>query len=190
MLLFQYPSRSMRTQYDQADVGRMIDGLASAITVNYPPANGPIVVVGIRTRGETLAERMVGLLEKAGHKKIGRGVLDITLYRDDLSEIGPRPMVRPTRVDVDINGKPLILIDDVIFTGRTVRAALDALADFGRPSAIRLAVLVDRGGRELPIQPDYVGLVQKEVPMTHRVKVKLIERDGIDEIIIDPRTAG
>src|ERR1019366_270514 len=179
----------MRTQYDHADVGRMIEGLASAITAAYPPAIGPIVIVGIRTRGETLAERIVTLLQNAGHSMIGRDVLDITLYRDDLSEIGPRPMVRPTRVDVDINGKPLILIDDVIFTGRTVRAALDALADFGRPSAIRLAVLVDRGGRELPIQPDYVGLVEQYVPMTHRVKVKLTERDGIDEIIIDPRNS-
>jgi len=180
----------MRTQYDQADVGRMIDELASAITASAPPGKGPIVIVGIRTRGETLAERLVHLLETAGHTQIGRGVLDITLYRDDLSEIGPRPMVRPTRVDTDINGKPLFLIDDVIFTGRTVRAAMDALADFGRPSAIRLAVLVDRGGRELPIQPDFVGLVRKDVPMTHRVKVKLTERDGIDEIIIDPKNAG
>jgi pyrimidine operon attenuation protein/uracil phosphoribosyltransferase len=179
----------MRTHYDHADVERMIDGLAADIIAGDPPAKGPIVIVGIRTRGETLAERIVALLEKAGHSRIGRGVLDITLYRDDLSEIGPRPMVRPTRVDVDINGKPLILIDDVIFTGRTVRAAMDALADFGRPSAIRLAVLVDRGGRELPIQPDYVALVQKDVPMTHRVKVKLAERDGVDEIIIDPRNS-
>ena len=151
----------MRTYYDQTDVGRMIERLASQITVAFPPAKGPITVVGIRTRGETLAERVVALLQKAGHSQIGRGVLDITLYRDDLSEIGPKPMVRPTRIDVDINAKPLILIDDVLFTGRTARAALDALADFGRPSVIRLAVLVDRGGRELPIQADYIGLVQQ-----------------------------
>ena len=85
-------------------------------------------------------------------------MLDITLYRDDLSEIGPRPLVRPTQIDIDIDGMPLLLVDDVLFTGRIVRAALDALSDFGRPSAIRLAVLVDRGGRELPIQPDFVGL--------------------------------
>jgi pyrimidine operon attenuation protein/uracil phosphoribosyltransferase len=178
----------MRTQYDQADVRRMIEGLALAILASYPTESGPIVIVGIRTRGETLADRIVASLQKSGRSQIGRGVLDITLYRDDLSEVGPRPMVRPTRLDVDINGKPLILIDDVIFTGRTVRAAMDALADFGRPSAIRLAVLVDRGGRELPIQPDYVALVQ-DVPLTHRVKVKLTERDGIDEIIIDPRNS-
>jgi pyrimidine operon attenuation protein/uracil phosphoribosyltransferase len=177
----------MQTYYDANAVGRMIDALAGDISAAYPPSNGPITIVGIRTRGEVLAARLVKLLEKLGHQKIGRGVLDITLYRDDLSEIGPRPMVRPTHIETDINGKPLILIDDVLFTGRTVRAALDALADFGRPSAIRLAVLVDRGGRELPIQPDFVSLVQKDVPITHRVKVKLIERDGSDEIVIDPR---
>jgi pyrimidine operon attenuation protein/uracil phosphoribosyltransferase len=143
--------------------------------------------VGIRTRGEVLAERLAQLLAVRGHRRIERGVLDITLYRDDLSEIGPRPMVRPTHIDSDINSKPLILVDDVLFTGRTVRAALDALADFGRPSVIKLAVLVDRGGRELPIQPDFVALVQRDVPMTHRVKVKMTERDGCDEIVIDPR---
>jgi pyrimidine operon attenuation protein/uracil phosphoribosyltransferase len=178
----------MRTHYNAADVQRLIERMTHELTEAYPPASGRIVVVGIRTRGEVLAERIVQLLHRAGHRDIGRGVLDITLYRDDLSEIGPRPMVRPTRIDVDINSKPLILVDDVLFTGRTVRAALDALADFGRPSAIRLAILVDRGGRELPIQSDFVGIVQRDVPMTHRVKVKLKERDGIDEIVIDPRS--
>jgi pyrimidine operon attenuation protein/uracil phosphoribosyltransferase len=167
----------------------MIDSLVAGIVGEFPPSRGPITVVGIRTRGEVLAERLVQQLHLRGHCDIGWGVLDITLYRDDLSEIGPRPMVRPTHIANDINSKPLILVDDVLFTGRTVRAALDALADFGRPSAIRLAVLVDRGGRELPIQPDYVALVQRDVPITHRVKVKLIERDGSDEIVIDPRTA-
>ena len=128
-------------------------------------------------------------VEKCGHQQIERGILDITLYRDDLSEVGPRPMVRPTHIDTGIDGKPLLLVDDVLFTGRTVRAGLNALADFGRPSAIRLAVLVDRGGRELPIQPDFVALVQRDVPVTHRVKVKLTEQDGSDEIVIDSRTA-
>jgi pyrimidine operon attenuation protein/uracil phosphoribosyltransferase len=178
----------MRTQYDPADVGRLIQNLADDVTAMYPPSDGPIVVVGIRTRGEVLAERMVKLLQNAGHSQIGRGVLDITLYRDDLSEIGPRPTVRPTRIDADINGKPLILVDDVLFTGRTVRAGLDALADFGRPSAIRLAVLVDRGGRELPIQPDYVAVVERGVPSTHKVQVELVERDGADCIRILPKS--
>jgi pyrimidine operon attenuation protein/uracil phosphoribosyltransferase len=117
-------------------------------------------------------------------------VLDITLYRDDLSEIGPRPLVRPTVLDIPIDGNPLVLIDDVLFTGRSVRAALGAISDFGRPSVIRLAVLVDRGGRELPIQPDYVGLKLPEVPRTHRVKVKFTETDpGADGIVVEPRTA-
>ncbi len=177
----------MRTHYDAGDVGRMIDALAEDIVAAFPPAGGPLTMVGIRTRGEVLAERLVTLLQTRGHRDIARGVLDITLYRDDLSEIGPRPMVRPTHINTDINGKPLILIDDVLFTGRTVRAALDALADFGRPSVVKLAVLVDRGGRELPIQPDFVALVQRDVPISHRVKVKLTERDGSDEIVIDPR---
>jgi pyrimidine operon attenuation protein/uracil phosphoribosyltransferase len=177
----------MRMHYDAADLGRMIDGLASELDAAYPAAAGPITLIGIRTRGEVLAERLARLLEGRGHRNLARGVLDITLYRDDLSEIGPRPMVRPTHIDCDINGKPLILVDDVLFTGRTVRAALNALADFGRPSAVRLAVLVDRGGRELPIQPDFVALVQQDVPVTHRVKVKLTERDGSDEIVIDER---
>ena len=178
----------MRTHFDAGDVARLMDELAGRITAAHPPAAGPVVVVGIRTRGEVMADRLAKLLHTAGHQTIGRGVLDITLYRDDLSEIGPRPMVRPTRIDADLRGKPLILVDDVLFTGRTVRAGLDALADFGRPSAIRLAVLVDRGGRELPIQPDFVGVVERGVPLTHRVKVKLAERDGVDEIVIEPRS--
>ena len=118
---------------------------------------------------------------------MGRGVLDITLYRDDLSEIGPRPLVRPTQLDVDIDKTPLLLVDDVLFTGRSVRAGMDALSDFGRPGAIRLAVLVDRGGRELPIQPDFVGLTLTDVPADHEVKVRLRETDGVDEIVVEPR---
>jgi pyrimidine operon attenuation protein/uracil phosphoribosyltransferase len=114
-------------------------------------------------------------------------VLDITLYRDDLSEIGPRPLVRPTRIDIDIDNKPLLLVDDVLFTGRSVRAALDALSDFGRPSRIRLAVLVDRGGRELPIQADFVGVTLSDVPKDHRVNVRFSETDGRDEITVEPR---
>src|SRR5438045_5562304 len=178
----------MRAHYDDNEVRQMIERLASQITAAYPASTGPLTIVGIRTRGEVLAERLVPLLQRAGHANIGRGVLDITLYRDDLSEIGPRPMVRPTRIDVDINAKPLLLVDDVLFTGRSIRAALDALSDFGRPSAIRLAVLVDRGGRELPIQPDVVGLKLGELPRDRVVKVKLKERDGVDGISIIRRS--
>jgi pyrimidine operon attenuation protein/uracil phosphoribosyltransferase len=179
----------MRNEYDEADVGRMIGHLVTAVRAEFP-AYRPLNIVGIRTRGETLAARVAAALAGAGYAKLGRGVLDITLYRDDLSEIGPRPLVRPTVLDFPIDGNPLVLIDDVLFTGRSVRAALGALSDFGRPSAIRLAVLVDRGGRELPIQPDYVGLRLPEVPRTHRVKVKFRENDASTEgIVVEPRNA-
>src|SRR5437762_6696226 len=147
----------MRNSYDQADVRRIVEQLASKIASAFKPGE-MLNIVGIRTRGETLANRLTDSLRKQGFNRIGRGVLDITLYRDDLSEIGPRPLVRPTQINIDIDAQPLLLVDDVLFTGRSVRAAMDALSDFGRPSAIRLAVLVDRGGRELPIQPDFVPL--------------------------------
>jgi pyrimidine operon attenuation protein / uracil phosphoribosyltransferase len=178
----------MPTRYDQAQTQRLLAGLVDQIARGFDPKQ-PLIIVGIRTRGETIAQRITPLLTERGFSQIHRGVLDITLYRDDLSEVGPLPLVRPTKIDVDINGKPLLLVDDVLFTGRTVRAALDALRDFGRPSAIRLAALVDRGGRELPIQADFVGLVNKDVPITHRVKVKLSETDGAEEIVIEPRDA-
>jgi pyrimidine operon attenuation protein/uracil phosphoribosyltransferase len=177
----------MRNQYDEADVSRMLAHLADSVASQFS-ATQPLNVIGIRTRGETIAARLADMLRARAFSRIGRGVLDITLYRDDLSEIGPRPLVRPTQITVDIDKVPLLLVDDVIFTGRSVRAALDALSDFGRPSAIRLAVLVDRGGRELPIQPDIVGLTEREVPMDHIVKVRLRETDGVDadEIVIEP----
>jgi pyrimidine operon attenuation protein / uracil phosphoribosyltransferase len=175
----------MRTQYDQADVQRAVEHLAAKIAAAFD-RNQPLVVVGIRTRGHTLADRLAVLLANDSFGHIGRGVLDITLYRDDLSEIGPRPMVRPTHLQTEIDGRPLLLVDDVLFTGRSIRAALDALSDFGRPSAIRLAVLVDRGGRELPIQADFVGLTLSDVPPEHRVNVRLSETDGKDEILVEP----
>ena len=175
----------MRNQYDEADVGKFIDHLVAGVSSEFQPTD-PLNVVGIRTRGEALAGRIATLLQQRHYSALGRGVLDITLYRDDLSEIGPRPMVRPTRLDIDLDGKPLLLVDDVLFTGRSVRAALDALSDFGRPGVIRLAVLVDRGGRELPIQPDYVGLKLSDVPRTHHVQVRLREIDGVDEIEVGP----
>jgi len=176
----------MREHYDSTDVSRLIDELTDKIAAALTPRS-PVVVVGIRTRGETLAARLTDALGQRGFISIDRGVLDITLYRDDLSEIGPKPMVRPTKIDADINAKLLLLVDDVLFTGRTVRAGLDALADFGRPSAIRLAVLVDRGGRELPIQPDFAALKLGELAIDRVVKVRLRERDGRDAIDIEER---
>ena len=177
----------MRTVYDVSDVRRTIETLVDRIAAAFSAAS-PLNIVGIRTRGEILAQRLAHALSQRGFRKIGRGVLDITLYRDDLSEIGPKPMVRPTEINIDINGDPLLLVDDVLFTGRSIRAALDALSDFGRPGAVRLAVLVDRGGRELPIQADFIGLTLQNVPADHRVNVKLSEIDGRDEILVEPRS--
>lgn len=176
----------MRNQYDEADVGRMLGHLADAVATHFSPP-GPLSIVGIRTRGETLAERLIGLLGERGFSNIGQGVLDITLYRDDLSEIGLRPLVRPTQLAIDIDRAPLLLVDDVLFTGRSVRAALNLLNDFGRPGVIRLAVLVDRGGRELPVQPDFVALTLTDVPADHEVNVRLRETDAVDEIVVARR---
>ena len=177
----------MRTQYDDGDIKRVIDKLASRLATAFPP-DSPLSVIGIRTRGEGLASRLTDLLRKKGFTKVESGVLDITFYRDDLSHAGAKPLVRPTEINFDIDDKPALLVDDVIFTGRSIRAALDALTDFGRPSSIRLAVLADRGGRELPIQPDFVRLALKDIPPDHRVNVRLTETDGRDEIVVEPRS--
>ena len=176
----------MRTVYDQSDLQRTITNLADRIAARFA-VPGPLNIVGVLTRGEILAQRLAVELAARGFKQIGRGVLDITLYRDDLTEIGPRPLVRPTNMPIDINARPLLLVDDVLFTGRSIRAALDALSDFGRPAAIRLAVLVDRGGRELPIAADFVGLTLADVPSDYRVNVHLSEIDNRDEILVEPR---
>ncbi|OIO35132.1 MAG: bifunctional pyr operon transcriptional regulator/uracil phosphoribosyltransferase [Candidatus Omnitrophica bacterium CG1_02_44_16] len=142
-----------------------------------------LVIVGIRTRGAHLAFRLSELMEKIERHKPPVGVLDITLYRDDLSSIAQQPVVHKTEIDFDIQNKKVILVDDVLYTGRTVRAALDELIDFGRPLFIQLAVLVDRGHRELPIRADYVG---KNIPTSPKetVQVRLEESEGIDEVAV------
>jgi pyrimidine operon attenuation protein/uracil phosphoribosyltransferase len=157
---------------------REIEKLASAIARDH--AGRPLNVIGILTRGETLAARLRSLLAERGIE-VRRGVLDVTLYRDDLSEIGPRPLVRPTDMNLEVDGVPMLVVDDVIHTGRSIRAALEAVTDFGRPAYIRLAVLIDRGGRELPIQPDYV-CTRLEAPAGARVNVLLSENDGRDSV--------
>ena len=176
----------MRTVYDVADVRRTIESLVDRIAAAFS-AGAPLNIIGIRTRGEILADRITTALQSRGFGHIGRGVLDITLYRDDLSEVGAKPVVRPTEINIALDAIPLLLVDDVLFTGRSVRAALDALSDFGRPGVVRLAVLVDRHGRELPIQADFVGLALGDVPADHRVNVKLSEIDGRDEILVEPK---
>lgn len=142
-----------------------------------------LAVVGIKTRGAELAKRIAKKMEEIEGKKVRVGALDITLYRDDLTEIAHQPVVRNTEIDFDITGQKIILVDDVLYTGRTVRCALAELVDFGRPACIQLAVLIDRGHRELPIRPDYVG---KNIPTakSEQVEVRLDEMDGIDEVVI------
>ncbi len=140
-----------------------------------------LALVGIHTRGIPLAQRIAGFIRAFEGKEVPVGMLDITLYRDDLTEIGLKPQVRETRIPFDLQGKAIVLVDDVLYTGRTARAALDALMDLGRPRRIYLAVLVDRGHRELPIRADFVG---KNVPTSRNevVKVKVAEVDGEDRV--------
>ncbi len=149
-----------------------------------------LIIVGIQRRGVQLAARMVGMIEGREGETVPRGALEITLYRDDLQTVGPRPVVGPTDLPWNLTGKRVVIVDDVLYTGRTVRAALDELADFGRPARIALAVLVDRGGRELPIQPDVVGK-RLECAATDRVDVLVAELDGRDGVVVvTPERAG
>ncbi|HYT64210.1 MAG TPA: bifunctional pyr operon transcriptional regulator/uracil phosphoribosyltransferase PyrR [Gemmatimonadales bacterium] len=140
-----------------------------------------LLLVGIQRRGVELAERIARLIEKEEGVAVPRGALDITLYRDDLGTVGPKPVIGETHLPGDLTGEHVVIVDDVLYTGRTVRAALDELADFGRPKRISLCVLVDRGGRELPIQADIVGKVLKTAP-GDRVDVQVEELDGRDQV--------
>ncbi len=144
---------------------------------------GNLCLIGIRTRGVYLAQRLADCIKNIEGKDVLTGALDITLYRDDFALASGQPVVRKTEIDFDINGKNLVLVDDVLYTGRTIRAALDALIDFGRPKSIQLAVLVDRGHRELPIRADYAG---KNIPTSkdERIEVRLEESEGVDEVVI------
>ena len=151
-----------------------------------------LVLVGIRRRGVPIANRIAARIKEFEGHAPAEGSLDITLYRDDLSTVGAHPVVGATEIPVDINGKIAVLIDDVLYTGRTVRAAMDALIDFGRPRSIQLAVVIDRGHRELPIRADFVG---KNVPTSKKevIGVKLVEVDGVDSVVIkeaDEETLG
>jgi len=142
-----------------------------------------VVLVGMRTRGVPLARRLAGALREFEGEDVPVGALDIGLYRDDIPYLELRTRIQPTELPTDIDGKHVVLVDDVLYTGRSIRAALDALIDFGRPAGIQLAVLVDRGHRELPIRPDYVG---KNIPTSLRedVRVLLEETDGRDEVVV------
>jgi pyrimidine operon attenuation protein / uracil phosphoribosyltransferase len=147
-----------------------------------------LALIGIHRRGVPLAERLAARLKNLAKAKVPVGALDINLYRDDFSHAGTAPVIRGTQVDFDIEDKTLILVDDVLFTGRTIRAALDALVDLGRPSRVHLAVLVDRGHRELPIQADYVGLSLNTRREDH-VELRLKEQDGEEALILEKTAA-
>ncbi len=170
------------TLMDDAAISRALARIAHEIVERNKGLEG-VVVVGIRTRGVPLARRLVGLLEQIEGIEVPCGSLDISHYRDDLSTITERPSVSSSVLDFSVDARRILLVDDVVFTGRTVRAALDALTDMGRPSSVQLAVLVDRGHRELPIRPDYVG---KNLPTSIRehIRVKVKETDGEDRVVL------
>lgn len=164
------------------DIRRILYRLAHQILEkNKNPEE--LLLIGIHTRGVYLAKRLQAIFKEMEHIDAPLGILDITLYRDDLTTVGEVPLVKETKINFDLNGKIVILVDDVLFTGRTVRAALDEIMDFGRPKRVALLVLVDRGHRELPIRADFVG---KNIPTSssESIEVRLKESDGRDEVVI------
>lgn len=167
---------------DEAAMGRALTRIAHEI-VEKNKGVDDVILVGIRTRGVPLARRLASRISRIEGREVPVGVLDITLYRDDLSTIAEQPVVHETDLPVDVNGRVVVLVDDVLYTGRTTRAAMDAVVDYGRPRRIQLAVLVDRGHRELPIRADYVG---KNVPTARKevVSVRLKETDDEERVII------
>jgi len=172
----------MRKILTEEDIKRVLYRLAHQI-LEKNPNSGEIILIGIQTRGVYLAKRIQRIIKEIEGKQPPLGILDITLYRDDLTAIGPNPVVKETRINFDLNEKVVIFVDDVFFTGRTIRAALDEIIDFGRPKKIELLVLIDRGYRELPIRADFVG---KNIPTCREdvVEVRLSEIDGRDEAVI------
>jgi pyrimidine operon attenuation protein / uracil phosphoribosyltransferase len=173
---------------DARAVARTLRRMADEV-VELFDGTDDVLLVGIQRRGVQLGERLAKAIEEREGGAVPRGALDITLYRDDLQTVGPRPVVGRTDLPWQLDGKRVVIVDDVLYTGRTIRAALDELADFGRPSRIALAVLVDRGGRELPIHADVVGRTL-DVPPGMRVDVHVAELDGEDAVVVVPRDTG
>lgn len=165
-----------RTIIDAREAKRLLRELAASIHERVPP-DAELVLIGIRRRGDLLAARIAEAVAEIRGADVPTGSLDITLYRDDFGQVGPRPVIGTTRLPGDITDLHVVIVDDVLHTGRTIRAALDELADFGRARRVELCVLVDRGGRELPIQPDYVGR-HTEVPPGMEISVRV---PGLDE---------
>ncbi|NUO63552.1 MAG: bifunctional pyr operon transcriptional regulator/uracil phosphoribosyltransferase PyrR [Gemmatimonadaceae bacterium] len=179
------PPKDPTPVLDARAVERTLQRMADEI-VELNDGTEKLVIVGIQRRGVQLARRIVSLIAEREGVEVPSGALDITLYRDDLQTVGPRPVVGPTDLTADINGRRVVIVDDVLYTGRTVRAALDELADFGRPARIALAVLIDRGGRELPIHADVVGK-KVDVAPGERIDVLVKELDGRDAVVLARR---
>jgi pyrimidine operon attenuation protein/uracil phosphoribosyltransferase len=171
-----------RVVMDAQAIERALTRVAHEVLERNKGTDG-LALVGIRTRGVYIAERLRAKIDEIEHVDVPAGIIDITLYRDDLSRSQQQPQVRGTQIPFAVDDKRLVLVDDVLFTGRTIRAALDALMDFGRPRSVQLVVLVDRGHRELPVRADYVG---KNLPtaVNESVQVRLKESDGCDEVVI------
>jgi pyrimidine operon attenuation protein/uracil phosphoribosyltransferase len=167
---------------DADDIARALTRIAHEI-LEKNRGSRELILVGIRTRGAPLAQRIAEIMKAIEGKPVPVGVVDITLYRDDLQLVAKQPVVGKTDIPTDVDDKVVVLVDDVLFTGRTIRAALDAIMDFGRPRAVQLAVLIDRGHRELPIRADFVG---KNVPTSAReaILVKVSEHDGEDAVSV------
>jgi pyrimidine operon attenuation protein/uracil phosphoribosyltransferase len=170
---------------ERDEVRRTLRRIAHEIAEKNPGPEG-LALVGIHTRGAVLAQRLHALVGELTGAEVPLGDIDISLYRDDVGNRGPgaQPVVHASHLDFDLDGRTVVLVDDVLFTGRTVRAAIDALFDYGRPARVQLAVLCDRGHRELPIRPDYIG---KNLPTSpgERVNVRLEETDDVDEVTIN-----
>ena len=173
---------------DAGGLGRTLRRMALEIAERVPQDQRPLYLVGVRTGGAYLAQRLTGFLAEAGEPKPLLGAVDISLYRDDVFRGLPKPEIGPTDLPEPIDGRTVVLVDDVLFTGRTIRAAMDVLADYGRPRAVKLAALVDRGRRELPIQPDVVG-VALETTAAESVRVMLAERGEVDRVVLRERRA-
>jgi len=185
------PIAAEKVLLDAEGLRRTLTRIAHEIIEGNPDPAGGVALVGIQTRGVPLAQRLRRLIEERAGDAPELGAVDITFYRDDVQVRGgdaprhPQPVVRSTALDFPLEGKTVVLVDDVLSTGRTIRAAIEALFDYGRPDRIQLAVLVDRGHRELPIRPDYVG---KNLPTsrTERIQVQLVEVDEVDQVLLIP----
>jgi pyrimidine operon attenuation protein/uracil phosphoribosyltransferase len=178
--------RNIKIVMDSDGIDRCLTRIAYEI-LEKNKGKDDLVLVGIRTGGVYLAERLQKKISGIETGKIPLGILDITLYRDDISTSNKKPRLGKTKIPFSLDDKKVVLVDDVLFTGRTIRAAMDALIDFGRPKTIQLAVLIDRGHRELPIRADFVG---KNLPSSlwEAVSVNLMEKNGIDEVVIEEGT--